>query len=266
MNNILNLFIFELKINYKLILSWLIGLTLITMMYMGFFPYVQEMAEVKLEMMPKELLQLFNMDDMSDLSKYNSYYGMFSGLITVASCCFAAILGCGLINKEEKNKSIEFMATVGVNRSQIYITKALVLFITLLFLGLCISSSSIKLGAFFSFDGFVMDEMINISKYVVFIPFIFGFISFGLASINYKLGNSGINCAIVLVSYLTGYLSTLLNNDIGDILKQLSPFQIFGYNNILANDTVLALFAYLALIIVFIITGYITYRKRNFTI
>lgn len=124
---------FGLKTNRKKILGWCIAVFLITLIYMTLFPYVKDMAQMKFDTMPKEVMQLMGIEDMSYIGDYSSYFGTIYNLLLIAISVFMATFSVGLIVNEERNKTIEFLYSLEISRSEIFISKLIVSFIALFF-------------------------------------------------------------------------------------------------------------------------------------
>ena len=77
-------------------------------MYMAFFSTMQEMAQVKFEMLPKEYLQLMGVEDISQMGNYVTFFGMIFNILIIIMSIYAVTFSMNLILKEEKNKTIEY--------------------------------------------------------------------------------------------------------------------------------------------------------------
>lgn len=132
MNNIKLLSLFQLKIKRRQIMVWTIVLAAIMFMYMILFPSLQDLASVKLDSLPKELLQLMGVEGFSDLSKYNSYFVMVYSIIIIAYTIYIANFSASIFQSDESDKSVEFIASQSVSRVEIFISKLITSFIALL--------------------------------------------------------------------------------------------------------------------------------------
>ncbi len=267
MKNILRLCSFSLFINRKTILGWSIAILGIMTLYMGLFSSIKDIALIKMEAMPKELLQFVGMENMSDMSNYISYYGTIYGIIIVAVSIFSATFSAGLISKEEKSKSIEFLNSLAVSRTEIYISKYLTSTIAVGVVLSCAIISAIICGIIGGGESFILFDIISTAKITGFTALLFGAVGFKVAGINAKLGSGGIACAIVLISYMLGYLGQLLG-DKAEFLLYLSPFITLSTDKILelSNDTLIALIVYIIVYIASLVAGCVGYNKRDLKI
>ena len=261
--NVTKLTKFEIKIQKKIILGWTISIFLLMFLYMVLFPSIKEMAQMKMDAMPEELLELFGMGDFSNMDNYITYYGMIYNMILIAVSIFAATFGANLLYKEEKSKSIEFLYSLEVSRSEIFFSKLLTGFIGVM----CVLISAIVpslICGFMAGDTFDMMDFITISKMSSTTPFLFLALAFMISGVSSKISSATITSVAVLGSYMMGYLGNLLE-DKAQWLRYLSPFETLSPNNVLAmeNETMIAMGAYFILMILFIIIGKIVYVKRD---
>ena len=126
------LLLFSLKTKAKTILLWCIGLFCIMFLYMILFPSMKEMAQMKFDAMPKELMQFMGMESMQDMGNYMHYFGMIFQIWLIVISFFAASFSDGLIVQEEKRKTIEYLYAMPVSRFDIYFAKVATAFLAVL--------------------------------------------------------------------------------------------------------------------------------------
>lgn len=265
--NVYKLLGFDLRNNRRKILGWSIAIFAIMFLYMILFSSMQEMAQIKLDAMPEELLQAFGLENMGELSNFISYFGMIFNLILIAISIFAASFASKLILGEEKTKSIEFLYSLEVSRKEIYVSKLFTAFIGVLIVTFAGIFASMICGFINGGDTFVIDEFMQISKISGFIPFFFMALAFMLTGITAKGGVGTISTMLVLVSYLLGYLSKLLSGK-ADWLAKLSPFEILSPENAraLSDTTIIAFGVYALIFVVAMIVGAEVYKRRDFNL
>ncbi len=264
LRNILNISQFNLFVNRKTIVGWSISIFAFMALYMLLFPHVQDMAQVEMEMMPEELLLLFGMESIADMSNFITYYGSIFGIIVIAVAIFSATFSTGLILKEEKTKSIEFLNGLAISRTEIYIAKYVTASISVIIIVVMALISTLICGAINGGDTFDAVKIIKASTVSGFTPLFFSAIGLALSGINAKHITGAVASFAVLTSYLLGYLGTLLGDKM-DFLTYLSPFISFGINKTvtISNNTATALAIYFVLYILFIVLGCIGYNKRD---
>ncbi len=267
MGNVFKIFTFGLLVNKKRIIGWLIGIVAMMAMYMVFFPSVKDMATVKFEAMPQEIMRLFGMENMADLGNYSSYFGTIYQLVLIALSIYGATFASSIIISEEKNKSIEFLSSLHVSRREIYVGKYLVVTFSLLLVVILSTAVTILCGIVAGGESYNLNEILRMSIVSSLIPIFFSGIILLLAGFNVKVGTGAIGSFIVLLSYMLGYLSQLLGEN-GELLGYISPFATIGPISALeSNSDIYGEFAvYAAIYIAATITGCILYNKRDFKI
>ena len=258
---------FDLRNNRRQLIGWCVAIFSIMFMYMILFPSMQDMAKIKMEAMPKEFLQFFDMQSMDDISNFMGYFGMVFNIVLVAMSIFAASFSANIIYREEKTKTIEFLYSLEVSRTEIYISKLITAFIACLAVLISAAASTIICGYANGGDTFIIGDLLRIIKVSGFCVFFFMAVSLMLAGITSKVGIAGIGSMVVLFSYVLGYLSKLLDTK-ATWLAYFSPFQLFSPQNAvsLETHTIIELVVYVGLALVFLIAGGLVYKRRDFNI
>ena len=109
MKTIITLLSFQLRTRLKTILIWGFAMAFFMCMYMAFFSTMQEIAQVKFELLPQAYLQLMGIEDLATAGNYDQYFAMICQLLMIFVSGFAVTFSMNLILKEEKNKSIRFI-------------------------------------------------------------------------------------------------------------------------------------------------------------
>lgn len=265
--NIMQLTVFQLKTNKKQIIGWSISIFAIMFLYMILFPSVQDMAQIKMEAMPEQLMQLMGMDDFSDMSNYMTYFGMIYNMILIAISIFATVLGAGVIAREEKNKTIEFLYSLEVSRVEIYISKFLTAYIGVIIVIVSAAVSSIMCGLINGGETFILMDIIQIVKCTGVTPFVFLSIGVMIAGITPKVSGASAGSVIVILSYVLGFLSTMVSENLS-WFKYLSPFEVLSPEVVvdLTGEVMAAMCGYAVIMTIFAIIGGVIYRKRDFQI
>ncbi len=265
--NIMQLTVFQLKTNRKQIMGWTIAIFGIMFLYMILFPSVQDMAQVKMDAMPEELMQLMGMDDFSDMSNYITYFGMIYNMILIAISIFATVLGAGVIAKEEKNKTIEFLYALEVSRIEIYISKFLTAYIGVMIVIIGAAGSSIICGLINGGETFVLMDMIQIVKCSSVTPFVFLGIGTMIAGITSKVSGASAGSMLVILSYVLGFLSTMVSENLA-WFQYFSPFEVLSPDAAmeLSSELMIAMCGYFGVLVVFVVIGGWIYNRRDFQI
>ncbi len=263
--NIKNIIKLNLKINKNSIIGWSIAVFLLMFLYMILFSSMKDIALAKLEAMPKEMLKLFNMDDLTDMNNYIKYFGMIFSIMLIVISIYAATFSAKLIYKEENTKSIEFLNSLNVNRSEIYISKLITSFIAVTLVLLSCVSAALIGGLINGGETFVIYDFIKIIKMSSISVYFFMAISFLISGITAKINPSSISSILVLFSYMIGYLGILLEKK---FITYFSSFESFSAKAVLnmTSTTTILFGIYFTLIIIFILIGHRFYKRRDFVI
>lgn len=265
--SIMHLTVFQVKINKKQIIGWSISIFAIMFLYMILFPSVQDMAQIKMEAMPEELMQFMGMEDFTEMSNYVSYFAMIYNMILIAISIFATVLGAGIITKEEKNKTIEFLYSLEVSRMELYISKFLTAYIGVICVIMSAAIATIICGMVNGGETFVLMDVITIVKGTGVIPFVFMAIGFMIAGITSKVSGSSAGSVIVIISYVLGFLSTMVSEGLS-WFKYLSPFEVLNPEVALemTGEVLASMCGYGIAMVAFVAIGGWFYRKRDFQI
>ncbi len=265
-NSALSVTALSLKNNLKLLMGWGIGSFAVMFLYMILFPSVQDMAKVKMEAMPEELLEFMGMSSFSDMGNFVSYLGIIFGIVILVISVFASVYAGGLINKEEKQKTIEFLYGLSVSRDEIYLGKCIAAYAGVMAVLLMAAISSLICGFINGGETFVLMDAIQIFKITGFSAFIFTGVSLFVAGLTAKVSAGAVSSAVVFVCYVLGYLGTLLGEK-AQWLKYISPFETLSSTEALAGENILIkLLIYFIIAAVLTAIGGVFYKKRDFSV
>ena len=265
--NIIKLIKFNFITNLKYVLTWTSIVFGIMFLYMILFPSVEDMASIKLESMPKELLQFVGMEELSDMGNFVTYFESIFYLILVAISIFAATFTARIISKEESSKTIEFLYSLKISRLEIYISKVLTGMIATMMLCIAVFVATIICGFAVGGETFVLFDVLQITKFSSLIPFVFFALSAMLAGISGKISAGSLSSMGVMVAYMVGYLGTLLGEK-AEWLRYITPFEMLKPQVVLdmESETFVALFVFYLITILLLVVGGIVYKKRDFNI
>ena len=267
LTNVWELSRFTWKSQRRTILGWTAAVFSILFLYMILFPTVQDMAQVKMQAMPKELLQLMGMESFEDMGNYLSYFGIIYNLVLVIISVFGATFGARVLLQEEKSKSIEFLNALAVSRQEIYWGKCLACLGGVMLVSAAGIAAACGCGYLTGGETFIPQDFWKMVGISCWIPLFFTALSLALAGSSARWGGGGTSGMVVAACYLLGYLSTLLGEK-GEWLAYLSPFQAISPAKALAGEqeTVWILGIYLLLGLLFVLWGAVAYGRRDFRI
>ena len=255
----------ELRINLKSLIIWSLIITLVFII--GFLVYpsiINESSELDklVNTMPKEMLEIFNMDIIS----LNSVSGwlLTEGylMVNLLGSCFFAILGGSILLKEQSDKTIDFLFSKPIKKSKIVTTKLLTGLIYIFIFNLVISLTTLiglNLSNDFNFKHWFLSSIAP-----VFIHTFFFCLSL-LISNYFKKTNKSItfNIGIVLGTYLIGVIS--LMSEKLEFLKYFSPFEYINSKTIVTNNSldIFNLILLTTYVIITLMVLYSTYNKKE---
>jgi len=256
----------ELKDNFKIFIIWSVLVALFIIIVFTIYPSLSsnfEQLDLMINTVPKEILEIFNMDIVS--FKNVSGWFLSEGYIFIAlfGSCFAAILGGTILAKEEDDHTIEFLYSKPISKNKILASKIGAGLFYITFFNLIISLTI--------FIGLLLNNDFNLITWALtsvgplITQFIFFFITL-LISIVIKKGKriTGISISTVLGTYLLQVLSTL--SDKISFFKYLSPFEYTNSRGIILNNSFEIIYMVLCVFIIiscFAICFYL-YNKKEF--
>ncbi|MFZ2616172.1 MAG: ABC transporter permease subunit, partial [Anaerolineae bacterium] len=122
----MNIFLRELKANFKSLLIWSVIIALMIMMAVAKFSAFAGDPEMlkMLDSMPPALLDALSMRAFN-LTTLSGFYGIMFIYFGLMSAIAAAMWGSDIISKEERDRTVEFSLVLPVSRSRVVTAKAL---------------------------------------------------------------------------------------------------------------------------------------------
>lgn len=261
----MNIFLRELKANFKSLLIWSGIILLLIVIAVGKFAAFAGDPEMlkMLDTMPPALLDTFGMRAFN-LTTLTGFYGVMFIYFGLMGAIAAALWGSDSISKEERDKTVELALVLPVSRSQVVTAKALAALVN------CVAFVLITLGisliavqsyapdpAFYKFLALEMQAMLAIEVVFLAVGLLLGC---GLK--HYKIAGP-LTVGIILTTYFMS-VATALDKRL-DWLKYLTPFKYFDAAGFLQSGRLergyLLLTAGIAAVCV--IAAYQLYRRRD---
>ncbi len=261
----MNIFVRELKANFKSLLIWsTIVILFIALGTSKFSAYAgnPEMLAI-LDSMPPALLDAFNLRAFN-LTTVTGFFGVMFTYFALLLSIAAAMWGSDIISKEERDKTIEFMLTLPVTRSRLVTAKALAALVNCIGLLLITWVASLFAATPYQpdseFHRFL--RLCMLALFILQLTFLAIGIFLGCAMKRHKLASS-VAVSLLLGTYFLSIISTL-DQDL-EFLKYLSPFKYFDAGVLLRESRIEMPFVWLslALIVVSIAGAYWTYARKD---
>lgn len=268
---ILNIYLRELKSNRKSLLIWSIAAVLLIIMGMqefsaGAVPGNGDFNDFVAQM-PKSIQNIMGVGVL-DLSIAIDFYGVFYFYISLVAAIHAVILSSGIISKEERDKTVEFLLVKPVSRNRIVTPKLLAALTNIIVLNLAISVSSYFTVLYYSegnSEGLLKNIAILMAGLFA-LEIIFAAVGAFCAAVFKKPKlSASVSTGIMLASFVLSVVLDIWGKD--SFLKYFTPFKYFDAKLLLNNNynpicTIISVVAVVALIA----GAYYFYNKRDMKI
>ncbi|OQY09528.1 MAG: ABC transporter permease [Marinitoga sp. 4572_148] len=241
----------ELKFNYKPFLIWTIVLLFFSAMIAPFVDVIMEdAASLKdfINSMPKFMLKLFNIDE-----NFITPEGFFSAKVMIMAEIFAAIFAVILASNvfvgEFESKTIEYILTKPYSRRNIFMKKAITLFIYYTLFALIFCFSVLLLFSIYVHYDYNSSILMGFALYLYVIEIVFGALTILFSVIFQK---SFITISATMGIFLIMYVADMLGN-VDEKYEWIRNLTLFKY--IPLGDTVKYTKVYIGNSILFIIMG-----------
>lgn len=270
----MNLFKLEIKKNLKGAIIWSIVLVCILFLYMAFFPSMKDtgfndLMTKEISLLPKGIVDSLGLSEIPNFSIFMEYFCYVFQFMSIALAIYGMILGTKALCKEEGDKTIEYLYSKPVSRSEIVLTKMLSSIVMILIVTASILLTSII--SSFIFNGGKDIDLISIVMGFALIPiFVYWIIGFVLSAFLRDASKSVIiSLAIFFGTYLIGIIA--LTVDKLSNLKYLSPInynnatEVFKYfdGRVGHSLNIIGIIISLIILIVGIVITYIQYKKKD---
>lgn len=224
----------ELKINFKTFLIWVISVSVLCggclMLFDSMKGAMEEMAQSYADM--GAFTQAFGMDKLS-IATMDGFFSVEVGtMFAIGAAMFSALMGIGMLSKEEGAHTAEFLNTLPIKRSNIVIQKLLSL---LIIIG---AFDLICYGVFCGSIAIVGEkaDLLSIFIYILaqFVMHIqIALLCFAISAFT-KKNQFGIGLGLAMVLYMLDIISRI--TDKVDFLKFFTPFYYANSSDIMSNQ------------------------------
>lgn len=259
----------EFNRNFKSLILWSVIVAGTAALMLMLFPAFEDAfsnIEEFLSMYPPEFLEIFGMGEGGlDMSTFYGWFGVEGYLfVNLIGGSFAAILGGSILSKEEDDKTIEFLLSKPISRTQIVFGKIIVIILNLLILN---SLVALVLMVAFVIYGDVNMTIWFLYSYAPFVlQMIFASISF-LISVFVTKSRRVLSIALGLVigMYVIDLISKL--TDEFEYLKYISPYEFVNAVSIVNDQMIKPLYLVISLgiIAISLLLSWYFYKKKDIT-
>jgi ABC-2 type transport system permease protein len=261
----MNIFVRELKANLRSLLIWGVIVILFVTIGISKFSAYEGNPEllVVLDELPPALLSAFNFQAFN-LTTLTGFFGVMFTYFALLLSIAAAMWGSDIISKEERDKTVEFSLTLPVTRSRLVTAKTLAALVNCIGLLLITWAASLVSAAQYQPDSefYSFLRLCMLALFIMQLTFLAIGILLGCAMKRYKRASS-VAVALLLGTYFLSVISSL-NKDL-EFLKFFSPFKYFDPGVLLREARLDVTFVglSLAIILVSMVSAYLTYARRD---
>jgi len=261
----MNIYLHELKTYRMNTILWILSICGMMLLLMAFFPIIKADMDTYLKFMDNfppsvKAVMGFSFEDFSTPIGFHNFAFTYCALLGAIQ---AMNLGVGIVSKEERERTADFLMTKPVSRVQIITAKLFAVFTIFVITNLCylFASSVTVLGMSETKPDMTILYLIDLSLFLMQIIFF----SIGLVvSILMKKVRVvlPISLGMIFVFYA---ISAFAVTSKEDKLRYLTPFQYFTTDHIMnfKNYELSFLFTGIGIIVVSIAISYYRYCNKN---
>lgn len=264
----MNIFIRELKANRKALIIWCVCMALGVLSGMAKYTAYSssEASSQALKDLPQSMKALLGMGSF-DVTTMSGFFAFLFLYIAVAAALHAALLGSGIIAKEERDKTTEFLIAKPVSRITVVTSKLLAALVNIVILNLVTLIASVSMVSAYNKGKDITGEVAVFLLSMFMIQLIF--LSLGAlisAIMRNPKGAGAVAAGVALVAYVITEITNL--NDSLSILNVLSPFKYFSAGRIIDGNGLnpVIVLGSLLLAAAFSASTYFFYRRRDLNV
>jgi len=260
----------ELKCNRRSVILWALSLGLLILLVLGIYPSFVENGgaaadfERYLEAFPQGFKRVFGMDRLAIFDPVGFFAVEMYVIVTLFGGIFAAMLGAGLLAKEEDEKTVEFLLAKPVTRGAVVTSKVLSMVAGVLLFNLLLAAATLA-----GFEGFVKEEynrsaLLWLLAAPVLVHLVFGAGGF-LISLFFVRRRSAVSGSIAVVLMLYFFDVVAVLSERLRFLEYFSPFRYIRAADIVSAGSLRAEYALglLAAFAVMVGATYLLYGRRD---
>ncbi|WP_042354479.1 ABC transporter permease subunit [Bacillus rubiinfantis] len=262
----MNVFWREMKANRKSLLIWAVALLFMVVAGMakfaGYSSSGQSINEL-ISQMPKSLQAMMGTGDL-DLSTAAGFYGMLFSYLLLMAAIHALMLGAGIIAKEERDKTAEFLMAKPISRSRIVTAKLLAAVVNVVFFNLITLVLSLAMVNHYSQAGESLADIYLLLGGMLLFQLIFLSLGAAIAAAGRRPKRAnGLGTGILLIMYIVSIAIDLKNQL--EPLQYFTPFKFFEAKRVLSDGNLDPVFCAISmvLILLFVIITYNSFKKRD---
>ncbi|MBM7653908.1 ABC transporter permease subunit [Neobacillus cucumis] len=261
----MNIFFHELKAYRKSTLIWTFSLIMVALLFLSMYPSFAKDADEFKKLLAGYPLAMrkaigLNLENIFTILGFYSYALTFT---TICAAIQAMNLGTGIVSKEVREKTADFLLTKPVTRTQILTSKLLAAFTSLLFTNIVYQIAVTFIAFQVKTEEYSVKKLMLLSLTMFFIQLIFLSIGIIISVIVPKIKSVlTVSLATVFAFYFLGVISETSGDD---VKRYISPFKYFDHIYIMkhANYEEPFLIVGAIMVVAAIVASYFIYAKRD---
>ncbi|MBI2798465.1 ABC transporter permease subunit [Candidatus Saccharibacteria bacterium] len=265
----MNIFWREMKSNYKALLGWIVGILFLQVSgYSKFEGFKSAEGTSSLNSVtnsfPRALQVLFGMNDLN-IGTLIGYFGILYLYFALIGAIYSGLLGAGIVSKEERDKTSEFLYTRPITRYRALSAKIVAGLCNVLIIFLVIAVSSVVAVGMTNGGNYnLTSQIMNLMWGILLIQILFFSLGIFFAGICKK---PKLPTVLVTIAIVASYLFSIVADLARDFswLRYLTPLQWFSAQKIINTGWVGFTYIMVSVFIsvVLIGLGYIFYSRRD---
>ena len=264
----MNIFLRELRANRKTLIIWSVCMFLLVVSGMGKYTAYSASGSGNevFNNLPQSVKALLGFGSF-DVSAMAGYFAMLFLYIELTVAIHAVLLGSGIIAKEERDKTTEFLIIKPVSRGTIITSKLFAALVNIFILNVVTFVSSIIMVAAYNKGDAISSEisMFMLSMFIVQLIFLTLGATLAAFTKNSKASGS-LSAGILLATFVISKVTDLNINL--NFLNLLTPFKYFNYEKIVDGNGLNVGIIILSLLLVGALSflTYYFYKKRDLNV
>ena len=261
----MNMFLHEWKMIRRSTLIWACSLIGVMALYLSIFPSLSQDAEQFKEVFatyPESFREAIGVS-LDSISSLLGFYSFIFGFVVLVATIQAMNLGLGMLSREVRDKTADFLLTKPVTRTQIVTSKLTAGLLSLIVTNIVYMAAA-SLMAFYVREGsFQWDVFFMISITALFVQLIFMSLGMIISVLAAKIKSViPISLGTVFGFYAIGMLGSILGDK---AIRYITPFKYFDTAYIIAHSAYEVSFVILSIVIIIatVSASYYVYVKKD---
>lgn len=261
----MNIFIRELRANRKALIIWSVCMFLFVLSGMSKYTAYSAggSSSAILNDFPKTVKALLGFGPF-DVTQMSGFFAFLVPYLELTTAIHAVLLGVGIIAKEERDKTSEFLITKPVSRNKVIAYKMFAAVFNVVVINLVSAISSFVMVEAYNKGESITGEIVWFMLSMLIIQLIFLTLGTLLASVAKRPKSSGsIATGILMGAYVIAKVTDM--TDRANVLNILTPFKYFDLVQIVNGDGLQALIVVLTIVMIagFSALTFFFYQKRD---